>query len=333
MSQHIAVLGAGSWGTALALALARNQQPVQLWGHHPQHIRDLQKHRCNQRYLPDIPFPEHLNATESLENTLSEAKALLIVVPSGAFRSTLRKLAPHISDDLGIAWATKGLEHGSGQLPHQVLRQELGEDRPCAVISGPSFAGEVARDLPTAVTVAGSHDDFIQQWVRFFHSGSMRLYHGRDMIGVEIGGAVKNVLAVAAGIADGLGFGANTRAALITRGLAEMMRLGKAVGGLPQTMMGLTGVGDLVLTCTDNQSRNRRFGVAVGQGATTEQACQAIGQVVEGIATTQEIKRLADQYRVEMPITEQIHRILDGRCTPRQAVEQLLARTPKHEHF
>ncbi len=327
----VAVLGAGSWGTALALQLARNNHVTRLWGHNPTHIQRLDEERENRRYLPGIAFPSNLSTEVDLAATVEAVDMVLIVVPSHTYGNILQRLKPYLRPGLGIAWATKGLEHGSGCFLHAVTAQRLGPSHPAAVVSGPSFAKEVAQGLPTAITVAASDPGHARYVASLLHGASMRAYTSGDVIGVQLGGAVKNVLAIAAGVADGLGFGANARAALITRGLAEMVRLGAAAGGRRDTFMGLTGVGDLVLTCTDNQSRNRRFGLAIGQGQSAEQACTAIGQVVEGAATAREIMRLARQYGIEMPITEQVDNVLHQGQDPRRAVEALLAREPKAE--
>jgi glycerol-3-phosphate dehydrogenase (NAD(P)+) len=329
----IAVLGAGSWGTALALVLARNGHETRLWGHESQHLSKLKQDRENRRYLPSIGFPSQLILHADLSAAIQDTETVLVVVPSYAYAETLRKLKPYLPNKMGIAWATKGLERGSGRFLHEVTRDILGDARPIAIVSGPSFAQEVALGLPTAITVASEDSHYARQLVTLLHGASLRAYTSVDVIGVELGGAVKNVLAIATGVADGLGFGANARAAIITRGLAEMERLGKAVGGRQETFMGLAGIGDLVLTCTDNQSRNRRFGLAIGRGQTAPQAQADIDQVIEGAETVQEISRLAAKHQVEMPITEQVNRVLHEHLDPRQAVESLLARDPKPETF
>lgn len=328
---RIAVIGAGSWGTALAMQLARNGVPTLLWGRDPQQMEEMAARRCNVRYLPDIPFPDGLGLTASLSQAVNESDHLLLAVPSSAFRDTLRYIAPIIKPQCRIAWATKGLEPGSRHLLHQIIAEELGPQQACAVISGPTFAKEVARGLPTAVTIASTSEQIAAYFAECLHSETFRAYTARDVIGVELGGACKNVLAIAAGIADGLGFGANTRAALITRGLAELMRLGVHLGGQPETFMGLAGLGDLVLTCTDNQSRNRRVGLALGQGQALEQAIASIGQAVEGVKSAPEIYQLAEEQGVEMPITEQVYRVLYQGVQPQQAVEALLHREQKPE--
>ena len=330
-SATVAVLGVGSWGTALGLLLARNGHAVRLWGHDRDEVAPLVRDRQNRRYLPDIPFPATLSAGADLADALTGAELVLAAVPSHAYGETLARLRPHLPPRAGFAWATKGLEPGGGRFLHEVTAETLGGDRPAAVISGPSFAREVALGLPTAVTVAARDAAHARRVAVLLHGSNLRAYTSADVIGVELGGAIKNVLAIAAGIADGLGFGANARAALITRGLAEMVRLGLAVGGQRETFMGLAGIGDLVLTCTDDQSRNRRFGLAIGRGQTAEAALAAIGQVVEGAATAREALRLARQHRVEMPITEQVDRVLHHGQNPRRAVESLLARNLKPE--
>lgn len=329
---RIAVIGAGSWGTALAMQLARNRIPTLLWGRDPQQVARMTATRSNERYLPGIPFPEGLEITDSLEQAVTNSDHLLLAVPSTAFRDTLRHIAPILKPNCRIAWASKGLEPGSRTLLHQIIAEELGEQQPCAVISGPTFAQEVAKGLPTAVTVASSNEEIAAYFACCLHGDTFRAYTASDVVGVELGGACKNVLAIAAGIADGLGFGANTRAALITRGLAELMRLGIQLGGQPETLMGLAGLGDLVLTCTDNQSRNRRVGLALGKGESLEQAIAAIGQAVEGVKSAPEVYRLAQERGVEMPITEQVYRVLYQGVHPQQAVEALLNREQKAEY-
>ncbi|HCK82327.1 MAG TPA: glycerol-3-phosphate dehydrogenase [Candidatus Competibacteraceae bacterium] len=327
----VTVLGAGSWGTALGLLLARNGHTVRLWGHDPTEVAALCGDRENRRYLPGIPFPVALSVGSDLAEAVAGSALALVAVPSHAYGETLAGLCAHLPPRISLAWATKGLEPGSGRFLHQVTAELLGQAWPTAVISGPSFAREVALGLPTAVTVASQDTAHARRVAAWLHGSNLRAYTSTDVIGVELGGAIKNVLAIAAGIADGLGFGANARAALITRGLAEMARLGLAAGGQRETFMGLAGIGDLVLTCTDDQSRNRRFGLALGRGDKAETAFAAIGQVVEGAATVREALRLARHHRVDMPITEQVDRVLHHGQNPRRAVESLLARDPKPE--
>lgn len=327
----IAVLGAGSWGTALAILLARNGTPTLLWARDPEQADAMNAGRCNPRYLPDIAFPAALSATADLEQALAAADDLLLAVPSHSFRATLQAVAPYVTASTRIAWATKGLEQGSRKLLHQVAAEELGMDLAPAVISGPTFAREVAAGLPTAVTVASRDAGVARYFATCLHDTTFRAYTSDDVTGVELGGAIKNVLAIAAGIADGMGMGANTRAALITRGLAEMMRLGVALGGRQETFMGLAGLGDLVLTCTDDQSRNRRMGLALGRGTAQEQARQEIKQVVEGVQTAAEVWALAGELGVDMPITEQVWRVLHQGQPVQLAVRALLAREQKEE--
>ena len=327
----IAVLGAGSWGTALAILLARNGVKVLLWGNEPDHIATLNTERSNEAFLPGVPFPELLQPVADLSEAIANSDDVLIAVPSSAFRSVLQQICPSLKPGMHVIWATKGLEEGTGKLLHENIEEILGADCSYAVISGPTFAQEVAKGLPTAMTVASTDTDFATRLAGLLCNDSFRAYTTDDVVAVELGGAVKNVLAIAAGIADGLGFGSNTRAALITRGLAEIMRLGHALGGRQETFMGLTGLGDLVLTCTDDQSRNRRFGLALAKENSCESALAEIGQVVEGIQTAREVVRLAKKMNVEMPITQQICRVLYEGVNPRDAVQELFARNLKPE--
>ncbi len=331
MSKSVGVFGAGSWGTALALLLARNGHEVTLWARDAKHVAALSESRCNQRYLPGVFFPGNLAVTADLAVAVKASQVLLIVVPSHAFRDLLPKLQPHLHSIPKIAWATKGLECRSGKMLHQVIAETLGTNTPSAVLSGPTFAGEVANNLPTAITVASKSQEFAREIAGMLHNTQFRAYTTDDVIGVQLGGATKNVLAIAAGMADGLGFAANARAALITRGLAEMMRLGLALGGKPETLMGLAGVGDLILTCTDNQSRNRRFGLGLGKGLSKEVVAGQIGQEIEGVLTAGVIHRLAKAHGVDMPITEQVYRILNEGLSPMEAVRNLLLRDQKPE--
>lgn len=327
---NIAVLGAGSWGTALAMLLARNGSAVHLWGHLPQQMEQLARQRENRQFLPGIAFPSGLTPSADLAEVLADADEILLAVPSHAFPQVLTQLAPYLEKSTGISWATKGLEPHSGRLLHEVAEEILGP-RPMALISGPSFAKEVAEGLPTAITVASQNSAYAVQLAGLLHSDCFRAYTTTDIIGVEVGGAAKNVMAIGAGIADGLHFGANARAALITRGLTEIMRLGLALGGRQETFVGLAGMGDLVLTCTDDLSRNRRMGLALARGLTIDQAKAEIGQEVEGVMATQEIYNKALALGVEMPITEQIQRVLYHDLDPRAAVTALLGREKKSE--
>ncbi len=330
-ARPIAVLGAGSWGTALALLLARNGHRTLLWAHRTEHTAAMVRERRNPRFLSEHSFPDALQPTERLETVLTGADDLLLVVPSGAFRPTLEALRPQLEARHRICWGTKGLEPGSHLLLHELAQRVLGDGVAVAAVSGPSFAGEVARGLPTALTVASQDERFARAVAARLHGPTMRAYTSGDIVGVEIGGAVKNVLAIAAGIADGLGFGANTRAALITRGLAEVTRLGVALGGRAETFTGLAGLGDLVLTCTDDQSRNRRMGLGLGRGQSLADTQAAIGQVVEGVRAAREVRALAAERGVEMPITEQVYQVLYEGLAPAQAVRLLLERELKPE--
>ncbi len=329
--QAVTVLGAGSWGTALACLMARNGLRITLWDHDARQITALEHDRVNARYLPGISLPDNIRLCQTLEQALAATPDVLMVVPSHAFRAVLQRAAPFLNADTGLAWATKGLEPVSCKLLHEVLAEELAGTHRTAVISGPTFAREVAAGLPTAITVASADAAYADRWASFLHSNSFRAYTSGDIAGVELGGAIKNVLAIATGIADGLGFGANTRAALITRGLAEMMRIGIALGGRRETFMGLAGLGDLILTSTDDQSRNRRLGLALGRGHSLESARAAIDQVIEGVQTAREIHTLARRHAIDMPITEQVYRVLYEGCAPRDAVQALLGRDPKAE--
>jgi glycerol-3-phosphate dehydrogenase (NAD(P)+) len=328
----LAVLGAGSWGTALAVLAARNGYPVALWGPDAARLARLEHERANAVHLPGIRFPDNLHTRDDLAALVRDARQMLIAVPSHAFRVTLQAISPQVQADTIIAWATKGLEPGSGKLLSEVFREELDERAGFGVISGPSFAREVAAGLPTALTVAAAREPVAARIADWLRNERVRVYTSDDVAGVQLGGAIKNVIAIAAGIGDGLGYGANARAALITRGLAELTRLGVALGGRPETFMGLTGAGDLILTCTDNASRNRRLGLGLGQGKKLAALLAEIGQEVEGVATARELYQLARKLNVEMPITEQVYRVLYEQLTPPRAVEALLNREPRAEH-
>ncbi|MDH5710168.1 MAG: NAD(P)-dependent glycerol-3-phosphate dehydrogenase [Gammaproteobacteria bacterium] len=327
----VTVIGAGSWGTALAIHMANAGSEVTLWGNEPEHMERLQKERCNQQFIPDIPFPETLKIQPSLELALKSASWILLAIPSYVFRSFLAKASVFIDKDTAVTWASKGLEEGTGKLLHQVVKEELPQCSKFVVISGPTFAREVALGLPTAITVASESEELANKISHCLHHGNFRAYTSNDMVGVELGGALKNVLAIASGAADGLGFGANARAALITRGLAELMRLGVVMGAHRETFMGLAGMGDLVLTCTDNQSRNRRMGLKLAEGLSKEEIKQQIGQEIEGVRTAREAMRLAEKYNVELPIIEQVYKVLYENLSPQEAVRQLLERKPGSE--
>jgi glycerol-3-phosphate dehydrogenase (NAD(P)+) len=328
---RVAVLGAGSWGTALAAQAARNGLPTTLWGRDPAQVEAINQGRGNPRYLPGVPLPGNLRATTDLAEALAGAELVLVVVPSHAFTETVQALAPLRPAGAGVAWATKGFEPGSGRFLHEVAQELLGPDVPLAVVTGPSFAKEVAQGLPTAVTVHSGDAGFAQQVAESLHGDTFRAYTGDDMLGAELGGAMKNVLAVATGVADGMDMGLNARAGLITRGLNEMLRLNMALGGRPETLMGLSGLGDLVLTCTGDLSRNRRLGLALGRGEKLEDAVAAIGQVVESIQTADEVMRLAGRHGLDLPIASLVHQVLHGEVSPDAAARLLLGRDRKPE--
>jgi glycerol-3-phosphate dehydrogenase (NAD(P)+) len=332
VDKSIVVLGAGSYGTALAICLARNGHKTVLWGRDSHHITEMTMCRGNEKYLPGSHFPENLVLEGNLKKAVQSSTNILVVVPSHAFGDILNQMKPHLLPGAKVAWATKGLDPDSGDLLHIVARKVLGDDISLAVLSGPTFAKEMAAGLPTAISLSSTDDDFVQEMSDLLHcKKNFRVYSNKDFIGVQLGGAVKNVIAIAAGIADGIGFGANARTALITRGLAEMTRLGLTLKAEPATFMGMAGLGDLVLTCTDNQSRNRRFGLALGHGDSVERAMVDIGQVVEGYRNTKEVYMLAQRMGVEMPIVEQVYQVLYCDKDARVAAGDLLSRERKYE--
>jgi glycerol-3-phosphate dehydrogenase (NAD(P)+) len=332
MKAAIAVLGAGSYGTALAISLARNGNPTLLWGRNADDIRVMTEQRMNQRYLPDIRLPDSLAVTADLAYAVGECRDILISVPSHAFADTLKQIKPYLQPAARVAWATKGLEPETGRLLQDVAKEILGDEVSLAVLSGPTFAKELAKGLPTAISLSSTDPEFIATLSDLLHcTKTFRVYTNPDFIGVQLGGAVKNVIAIGAGMADGIGFGANARTALITRGLTEMCRLGCALGAKKETFMGMAGLGDLVLTCTDNQSRNRRFGLLLGEGKGVDEAMTTIGQVVEGYRNAKEVFNLAQRVGVEMPITEQIYQVLYQGKDARLAAMDLLGREKRDE--
>lgn len=331
-AEKIAVLGAGSWGTALASLLARHGHPTVLWGRDANVIEAIDQRHENPRYLPGIPLPDALRASTDLTATVEGARWILVVVPSHAFSQTVRMLAPLLPAGAGVAWATKGFEPGSGRFLHEVAREVLGADVPLAVVTGPSFAKEVTLGLPTAITVHGDDAEFTRQVAEAMHGPAFRAYTGDDMVGAELGGAMKNVLAVATGVADGMQLGLNARAGLITRGLNEMLRLAAAIGAKPETLMGLAGLGDLVLTSTGDLSRNRRLGLALGRGQSLPEAVKEIGQVVESVQTADEVMRQANRHGIDLPISKAVQSVLHGDLSPTDGLKQLLAREQKPEY-
>lgn len=330
MTTSIAVLGAGSWGTALALVLARNGHSVYLWSKNAESLKIMYKKRENLYYLKGFSFPDNIKIVFSLQEAVEASDEVLISVPSHAFKEVLLQVKPYLRQAQGIIWVTKGLDT-SLRFLHEVVAEKLGAC-PMALLTGPSFAKEVAEGLPTAVVVAGNQTEYNKQVQNLFQTFYFRVYLSDDLLGAEIGGAVKNILALAVGIAQGLGFHTNTKAAIMTRGLAEMIRLGDALGARGETLTGLAGLGDLILTCSDMQSRNLRFGVLLGQGITITEACNEIGQVVESIATTKLVFELAQKQKVRMPILEQVYAILYENLSPSTAILNLVEHLPFYEN-
>ena len=326
------VIGAGSYGTALAITLARNGHEVVLWGHDPEHIATLERDRCNAAFLPDVPFPDTLHLESDLATALAASRNILVVVPSHVFGEVLRQIKPLMRPDARLVWATKGLEAETGRLLQDVAREALGDQIPLAVISGPTFAKELAAGLPTAISLASTDQTFADDLQQLLHCGkSFRVYSNPDFIGVQLGGAVKNVIAIAAGVCDGLEFGDNARAALVTRGLAEITRLGVAMGARASTFMGLSGLGDLMLTCTGDLSRNRQVGLRLGRGEKLKDIVADMHMVAEGVKTTRAVYGLARKLGVEMPITAAMTGLLEDRLAPQRTVELLMQRALKEE--
>ncbi len=330
-SKKIAVLGAGSFGTALAILLAKNGNSTHLWARNAEQIEQMQQSRLNQKYLPDIPLPDNLELSSDFKTAIQDVSDILIVTPSHAFEQSLEQIKTHQTQAVRIVWACKGLEPDTGNFLHDQVCRVFGQDNPKGVLSGPTFAKELAKGSPTAITLACDHSQLAADMTKRLVNDTFRVYLSDDLAGVQFGGAIKNIIAIGAGMADGLGFGSNARTALITRGLAEMMRLGQKLGGKPETFTGMAGLGDLVLTCTDDQSRNRRFGIALGKGSNLEQAAKDIGQVVEGVRNTKEVYRLAKAHDIEMPICQSIYRIIYQQQDPRVAAKELLTREMKVE--
>jgi len=326
---NIAILGAGAWGTALAISLLSRHR-ISLWARNAEQIEAMSASCCNQRYLPEIPLPPEIRLTADLNTVLANAELILVVVPIAGLRETLAEIAKQ-SKPIPVIWACKGFESGTSQLPHQVVAETLPQNFLSGVLSGPSFALEVARDMPTALTLASGNDEFARQIAHSLHHARLRIYSSTDVVGVEVGGAVKNVLAIAAGISDGLGFGFNARAALITRGLAEMTRLGLKLGGMGETLGGLSGAGDLILTCTGDLSRNRRVGLMLARQQSLPDILNELGHVAEGVHTVSEVHQLAQRLDIEMPITTAVFRILYEKVSAASAVEDLLSRSPNSE--
>ena len=323
---RVAVLGAGAWGTAIACVLAARLE-VALWARDAQQARTLAQTRRNERYLRGIDIPAAVNVTADLAAATSGIALALAATPVAGLRDLLARL----DRQTPLVWLCKGFEQGSGALPHQIAEELLGGKARCGALSGPSFAEEVARGLPCALTLASRDAGFAREAAAIVHGGRMRVYYSADLVGVEIGGAVKNVMAIAAGICDGLGLGLNARAALITRGLAEIARLGAALGAAPETLMGLAGAGDLILTATGELSRNRRVGVELARGKSLNDILQDLGHVAEGVRSAKEVLNLSLKKNVEMPVTQAVNAVLEGKLKPAAAVEQLLSRDLKRE--
>lgn len=326
---RISVFGAGAWGTALAQAFSADH-PVTLWGRDPKHIDEIRSHGENRRYLPGLQLNPALHLTADFDAAADGADLHLVVTPLAGLRTTTRALKLR-QPGTPLIWACKGLETGSGRLPHEIVGEELGADAACGVLTGPSFAAEVARGLPAAISLASANPAFATAWVQALHQPRLRLYANNDVVGCEIGGAIKNVMAIAAGISDGMGFGLNARAALITRGLAEIARLAETLGGRTETLMGLSGMGDLILTCTGDLSRNRRVGLALAEGKTLDDILRDLGHVAEGVSTAREVASLAQRLGTEMPICAAVNSILHEGLKAREVVEQLLSRDPRQE--
>lgn len=328
---NISILGAGAWGTALAIALAQRHQVV-LWGRNADAVATMQAQRENTAYLPGFALPAALKVSSDFSAAVAHAEnGLLIIATSVAgLRPLLRALKPHRIANL--VWLCKGLEEQSALLPHQIVQQELGDSVICGALSGPSFAQEVARGLPCALTIGSANAALRERVVAAVHGGSIRVYSTDDLIGVEVGGAVKNILAIATGVVDGLGLGLNARAALITRGLAEISRLGAALGGRAETFMGLTGMGDLILTCTGDLSRNRRVGLGLAAGKSLQIVVDELGHVAEGVRCVQAVRQLAHAHQIDMPIVDAVARVLFEGETPQQMVQHLLAREARVEN-
>lgn len=326
---RIAILGAGAWGTALAVSFAE-AHAVALWSIDVPQADAMRSSRRNERYLPGITLPDGLRIESDFVAACADAELLIVATPVAGLRETLHRLVD-LAIHAPVLWVCKGFESNSGKLPHQIAQDVLPPNQVFGVLTGPSFAQEVAQGMPCAITLASSQLEFAQQWTRALSHSRLRIYANDDLVGAEIGGAVKNVLAIAAGISDGLGFGLNARAALITRGLAEISRLSEALGGRRETLMGLAGMGDLILTCTGDLSRNRRVGLALAAGDSLPEILRSLGHVAEGVNSTQVAARLAAELGIDMPITRAVNEVLSGRIAPRSAVEQLMSRDPKVE--
>ena len=327
----LTVIGAGSYGTALAISTASKGLKVMLWTRREETAKIMQHDRVNQKYLPSIAFPETLTISSDLKYCIDVSKTILVVVPSHTFADVLVSIKPYLTPEHRLAWATKGLDKDSGRLLSDIASQILSDKIPMAALSGPTFAMELAKGLPTAIAVAGTNSDFIKEFCELMHTKTFRIYESDDLVGLQLGGGIKNVIAIGAGLSDGLGYGANARTALITRGLAEMTRLGEALGSSQKAFMGLSGLGDLILTCTDNQSRNRRFGYYLGQGMSVEKALEKIEQVVEGYTMSKVVVDLCEKFNVQMPICQEVYKVIYEGKNGQAAAMSLLGRSLKSE--
>lgn len=327
----LSVIGAGSYGTSLAQSTASKGLPVMLWCRNPEVAQKMQQDRKNDKYLPGIRFQDTLNVSSNLQEVVSASKNILVVVPSHTFSQVIKDIKPYLSSEHRIAWATKGLDRESGKLLSEIASEILGKEIPMAVLSGPTFAMELAKGLPTAIAMAGTSEQFIREFSDLMHTKTFRIYGSEDIIGLQLGGAIKNVIAIGSGLSDGLGYGANARTALITRGLVEMTRLGVALGATQKSFMGLSGLGDLILTCTDDQSRNRRFGFYLGRGMSCQEALEKIGQIVEGYTMSAVVQKLSEKFNVQMPICSEIFDVIYKGKSGRDAAKALLSREQKSE--
>jgi glycerol-3-phosphate dehydrogenase (NAD(P)+) len=330
-SLKVAVIGAGSWGTALASLLAYKGNGVTIWSRGSE-VADLINHRHENRvYLPGFSLPETLKATTDIQAAVGDAELVLMVVPSHAMRETAMRVAPHVRADAIVVSATKGIEDETSKTMFEVLTDVIGDPQRIGVLSGPSFAAEVVSGQPTVVVAAARDESVAQSIQHVFASPNVRVYRSTDVVGVEIGGVVKNIMAICTGVSDGLGYGHNTRAAIITRGLAEIMRLAVALGARPETLAGLSGIGDLVLTCTGDLSRNRQLGLRIGRGEKVADILRGMRMVAEGVRNTKAVKRLADRCGIEMPIVEVAYRVLYEGMPPEEALGELFGRSLKAE--
>ena len=327
----LTVIGAGSYGTSLAISTASKGLKVMLWTRREETAKIMQHDRVNQKYLPSIAFPETLTVSSDLNHCINASKTVLVVVPSHTFADVLVSIKPYLTPEHRLAGATKGLDKDSGRLLSDIASQILSDKIPMAALSGPTFAMELAKGLPTAIAVAGTDSDFIKEFCELMHTKTFRIYESDDLVGLQLGGGIKNVIAIGAGLSDGLGYGANARTALITRGLAEMTRLGEALGSSQKAFMGLSGLGDLILTCTDNQSRNRRFGYYLGQGMSVEKALEKIEQVVEGYTMSKVVVDLCEKFNVQMPICQEVYKVIYEGKNGQAAAMSLLGRSLKSE--